>query len=140
MTRAIEDGLPKLRIEEAAARAQARIDSGASRSSASTSTGQPTRRTSLYSPVDNAEVRAAQLARLERLRDRDAKAVGRPRGPPDAAHRSGRRAGRRENLLALSIEAARRRATVGEISSAMEEAFGRHRATIRAVSGVYDPR
>ncbi|MEM1450647.1 MAG: methylmalonyl-CoA mutase [Planctomycetota bacterium] len=141
MTRAIEDGLPKLRIEEAAARAQARIDSGA----------QPIVGLNQFRPthaedvpvlsIDNAEVRAAQLRRLEELRrDRDPAAV---EAALDALRRAARKAQAGEartddeNLLALSIECARKRATVGEISSAMEDAFGRHQATIRAVSGVY---
>ncbi len=141
MTRAIEDGLPKLRIEEAAARAQARIDSGA----------QPIIGVNEHRPaheedvpvlsIDNAEVRAAQLQRLERLkRDRDPKAVTAALAAlRNAAHKvqAGEPRTDAENLLTLSIEAARSRATVGEISSAMEDAFGRHRATIRAVSGVY---
>ncbi|MEM9378871.1 MAG: methylmalonyl-CoA mutase [Planctomycetota bacterium] len=141
MTRAIEDGLPKLRIEEAAARAQARIDSGA----------QPIVGLNQFRPthaedvpvlsIDNAEVRAAQLRRLEELRrDRDPAAV---ESALDALRRAAQKArdgearSDDENLLALSIECARRRATVGEISSAMEDVFGRHQATIRAVSGVY---
>ncbi|MGB0333201.1 MAG: methylmalonyl-CoA mutase family protein, partial [Planctomycetota bacterium] len=141
MTRAIEDGLPKLRIEEAAARAQARIDSGV----------QPIIGVNAYRPdheedvpvlsIDNAEVRAAQLRRLEQLRrDRDPEAVGRTLAALTRAAHKVQAGGDRsddENLLSLSIEAARCRATVGEISSAMEETFGRHRATIRAVSGVY---
>lgn len=141
MTKAIEQGLPKLRIEEAAARAQARIDSGA----------QPIIGVNCFQPTEaedvpvlsigGDEVRRAQLRRLETLkRDRDDSAL---KGALDAlrsaAHavQNGEERSEEQNLLALSIEAARKRATVGEISSAMEDAFGRHKATIRAVSGVY---
>lgn len=141
MTRAIEEGLPKLRIEEAAARAQARIDSG----------GQPIVGVNCHRPtheesvpvlsIDNDEVRRAQLARLERLRaDRDDGAVASALDALSAAAakvHAGEARSDDENLLALSIEAARRRATVGEISTAMERAFGRHTATIRAIEGVY---
>jgi len=141
MTRAIEGGLPKLRIEEAAARAQARIDSGA----------QPIVGVNCFKPaheedvpvlsIDNAEVRTAQLDRLAALkRDRDQSDVDAALDAlRAAAHKvtAGEARTDQENLLALSIEAARKRATVGEIALAMEDAFGRHKATIRAVSGVY---
>ncbi|MEL6428677.1 MAG: methylmalonyl-CoA mutase, partial [Planctomycetota bacterium] len=141
MTRAIEEGLPKLRIEEAAARAQARIDSG----------GQPIVGVNCHRPtheesvpvlsIDNDEVRRAQLARLERLKtDRDDDAVAAALDALSAAAakvHAGEARSDDENLLALSIEAARKRATVGEISTAMERAFGRHTATIRAIEGVY---
>ena len=133
MAQAIESGLPKLRIEEAAARTQARIDSGRQ-----TIVG-----VNKYRPerdelpevlkVDNTAVRAAQLERLSRLKDgRDEAALG-------EALRSLRRAAEsgEGNLLELSVAAARAQATVGEISAAMEEVFGRHEATIRTVSGVY---
>ncbi|MFT6110066.1 MAG: methylmalonyl-CoA mutase, partial [Planctomycetota bacterium] len=141
MTRAIEEGLPKLRIEEAAARAQARIDSGA----------QPIVGVNCFPPkhaekipvlsVDNDSVRRSQLARLDELkRDRDAPAVEAALGALRAAAQKlqdGEQRSDDENLLALSIEAARARATVGEISQAMEDAFGRHKAVIRTISGVY---
>ncbi|MGD2016687.1 MAG: methylmalonyl-CoA mutase family protein, partial [Planctomycetota bacterium] len=141
MTRAIEDGLPKLRIEEAAARAQARIDSGA-QPIIGVNEHRPTHEEEVpVLAIDNAEVRAAQVERLHRLRrDRDDRAVtGALEALRAAAHKvqAGEARADHENLLELSIEAARRRATVGEISAAMEDAFGRHRATIRAVSGVY---
>ncbi len=141
MTCAIEQGLPKLRIEEAAARAQARIDAG----------DQPIIGVNCYRPtaaedipvlsIDNREVREKQLARLAELRaSRDEAALA----PALEALRSagakvvaGETRSDDENLLALSIEAVRRRATVGEISAALEDAFGRHKATIRSVSGVY---
>ncbi len=133
MARAIEAGIPKMRIEEAAARTQARIDSGQR-----TVVGVNRFRSDLESEVDilrvdNAEVRAAQLAKLERLRaERDADAVRRSlAGLRDVA------ASGIGNLLEASIEAARSHATVGEISEAMEDVFGRHTAQIRTISGVY---
>ncbi len=141
MTRAIEEGLPKLRIEEAAARAQARIDSGA----------QPIVGVNCFPPkhaedipvlsVDNDAVRESQVARLEELkRDRDPGALKAALDAlRDAAQKvqDGEARTDDENLLALSIQAARARATVGEISQAMEDAFGRHQAVIRTISGVY---
>ena len=141
MTRAIEEGLPKLRIEEAAARAQARIDSGA----------QPIVGVNCFPPkhaedipvlsVDNDAVRESQLRRLAELKaDRDESAVTSALDAlRAAAHKvqNGETRSDEENLLALSIGAARARATVGEISLAMEDAFGRHQAVIRTISGVY---
>ena len=133
MTRAIEAGLPKLRIEEAAARTQARIDSGA----------QAVIGVNKYRPeseapidvlkVDNAAVRQMQIDKLTRLkRERDPKAVA------DAlASLTRGAAGGNANLLALAIDAARAKATVGEISLALEQEFGRHQAEIKAISGVY---
>ncbi|WVK89556.1 methylmalonyl-CoA mutase [Dactylosporangium sp. AC04546] len=132
MARAIDEGIPKLRIEEAAARTQARIDSGR----------QPVIGVNKYRPdadepievlkVDNSAVRAQQIARLERLRaDRDADACA----AALAALRDGAAHG--GNLLELSVAAARAHATVGEISLALEEVFGRHTAQIRTISGVY---
>ncbi|MEZ5080166.1 MAG: methylmalonyl-CoA mutase [Thermoleophilia bacterium] len=135
MAKAIEAGIPKLRIEEAAARTQARIDSGL----------QPVIGVNRYPvdedepfevlKVDNASVRAQQLAKLQRLRaDRDESAV------ISALERLANAAadpGPDANLLELSIDAARAKATVGEISDAMERAFGRFTAQIRTISGVY---
>jgi len=133
MARAIEAGMPKMRIEEAAARTQARIDAGSqvlvgvNRWQAVTDTPPEVLR------IDNAAVRAAQVARLQRLRaERDADAVHRTLAALTSAAVSGD-----GNLLALSIDAARARATVGEISLALEQVFGRHRAPIRAIHGVY---
>jgi methylmalonyl-CoA mutase len=132
MTKAVESGMPKLRIEEAAARRQARIDRGEE-----TIVG-----VNKYRPedpehvdvldIDNTKVRESQIARLEKVRaERDEAAcqaaLDRLR---DGAKADG-------NLLALCIEAARARATVGEMSQAMEDVFGRHRAEIRSISGVY---
>jgi len=133
MARAIEAGLPKLRIEEAAARTQARIDSGA----------QAVIGVNKYRPrdeaaieilkVDNGAVRQLQIDKLARLkRDRDPQAVAEALG---ALSRNA--AGGNGNLLALAIDAARAKATVGEISLALEQIFGRHRAEIKAISGVY---
>jgi methylmalonyl-CoA mutase len=141
MTKAIEAGLPKLRIEEAAARTQARIDSGR----------QPVVGVNVFRPataddidvlkVDNSAVRAEQLAKLSRLRaDRDQQACDDALARLGTAARAvanGDAGDRRGNLLALSIDAARAHATVGEITAAMESAFGRHTATIRTISGVY---
>jgi methylmalonyl-CoA mutase len=133
MAKAIEAGLPKLRIEEAAAKTQARIDAGA----------QAVIGVNKYRPedeapvqllkVDNAAVRQLQIDKLARLRrERDPKAVA------DAlATLTRNAAGGNGNLLALSIDAARVKATVGEISSALEQAFGRHVASIKAITGVY---
>jgi len=133
MTRAIEAGLPKLRIEEAAARTQARIDAGA----------QAVIGVNKYRPeseapidvlkVDNAAVRQLQVDKLARLkRERDPKAVAEA-----LATLTRNAAGGNGNLLALAIDAARAKATVGEISLALEEVFGRHQAEIKTISGVY---
>ena len=132
MTKAVESGMPKLRIEEAAARRQARIDRGEE-----TIVGVNKYRQSGESPmdfrdIDNTEVRRQQIARLERVKaERDPERV---RAALDALTKG---AGGDANLLELSIEASRARATVGEISDAMEKVFGRHRAVIRSISGVY---
>jgi methylmalonyl-CoA mutase len=132
MTRATVAGVPKLRIEEAAARRQARIDRredvivGVNRFEPEHETPVEVRE------VDNVAVRARQIERLERTkRERDSATVERSL----AALRNG--AAGNGNLLALAIDAARARATVGEISDALEKVFGRYRAEIRSVSGVY---
>ncbi|MBI1264667.1 MAG: methylmalonyl-CoA mutase [Alphaproteobacteria bacterium] len=132
MTRAIEEGVPKLRIEEAAARTQARIDSGLQ-----TIVG--VNKFRLTEPedvpvlkVDNRKVCAEQLAKLAQLRrERDADQT---RAALDSLTRAAASDG---NLLAACIDAARARATVGEMSDAMEKVFGRHKAEIRSVQGVY---
>ncbi|MBI1356704.1 MAG: methylmalonyl-CoA mutase [Acidobacteria bacterium] len=132
MTRAIEAGVPKRRIEEAAARRQARIDSGAE-----AIVGVNRYRPEAEEPidllaVDNAAVRQAQLARLAQLRaDRDEAAVR------QALEALTQAAAGRENLLEKAIEAARRRATVGEMTAAMEAVFGRYQPHAQQVSGVY---
>jgi methylmalonyl-CoA mutase len=132
MAKAIEAGIPKLRIEEAAARTQARIDSGA----------QTVVGVNKYKPVedreidvlrvDNSAVRTLQVDKLKRLRSE------RDQGAVDAAlAKLSEAAGGSGNLLALAVEAARHKATVGEISDALERVWGRHRAEIKAISGVY---
>ena len=133
MTKAVEAGMPKLRIEEAAARRQARIDRGEE-----TIVGVNKYRSGETASVelldvDNSAVRKAQIERLERVR--------RARDPARchatlAALTNAAKTGK-GNLLALAIKATRTRATVGEISEALEKVFTRHRAQIRAVSGVY---
>ena len=133
MANAIEAGLPKLRIEEAAARTQARIDTGAQ-----TVVGVNKYRSTAPDDievlrVDNAAVREAQLAKLARLRaERDETATQAALANLTAMAKSGD-----GNLLAGAIDAARAKATVGEISTAMEEVFGRHRAESKSISGVY---
>ncbi|MDT7762181.1 MAG: methylmalonyl-CoA mutase [Mycobacterium sp.] len=132
MAQAISDGIPKLRIEEAAARTQARIDSGA----------QPVIGVNKYQvdedqqievlKVENSRVRREQLAKLQQLRaDRDSAAVDAALAELEAA------AGSDGNLLELAINAARAKATVGEISDALERVWGRHQAEIRTIAGVY---
>jgi len=133
MAKAIEAGLPKLRIEEAAAKTQARIDSGR----------QAVIGVNRYRPandapvellkVDNAAVRQLQIEKLARLkRERDPEAVA-----ETLAALTRTAGGGNENLLALAIDAARAKATVGEISSALESVFDRHEAEIKSISGVY---
>ncbi len=133
MTKAIEEGIPKLRIEEAAARRQARIDSGKE-----TIVGLNQYRLKQEEPldildIDNPAVRKSQIERLERLKaDRDNAAVRRRLEAITENATTGK-----GNLLELAVEAAKHRATLGEISDAMEKPFGRYRAKIRTVSGVY---
>ncbi len=133
MTKAVASGMPKLRIEEAAARRQAAVDKGDE-----VIVGVNKFRLEQEDPieirdVDNVAVRDAQIARLEQIRaTRDAGAVEKALGGLETAAREGR-----GNLLALAVEAARARATVGEISMAMEKAFGRHRAEVKTLAGVY---
>jgi methylmalonyl-CoA mutase len=133
MTKAIEAGLPKLRIEEAAARTQARIDSGR-QAIIGVNKYPPEREDAIeILKVDNSAVREAQVARLRELRaERDAAEV---RRRLDALTEAGRRG--EGNLLALAIDAARAKATVGEMSEALEKVYGRYEATVRGVTGVY---
>ena len=135
MAKAIETGLPKMRIEEAAARKQARIDSdkdiivGVNRYQISKEDGANIE----ILEVDNSKVREAQLERLKNLRqNRDLKKVEATLAELEnaAKNNSG-------NLLEIAIRCARNRASLGEISTAMENAFGRYKATIRSISGVY---
>ena len=133
MAQAIDAGIPKLRVEEAAARTQARIDSGR----------QPVIGVNKYRvetdeqidvlKVDNSSVRAQQIAKLHRLRaERDSAACESALAALTAAAASGE-----GNLLALAVDAARAMATVGEISDALEKVYGRHAGQIRTIAGVY---
>jgi methylmalonyl-CoA mutase len=133
MTKAIEAGIPKLRIEEAAAKTQARIDSGR-QSVIGVNKYQPTDEAPIdVLKVDNSAVMQMQLDKLRRLRaERDPAAL---KEALDALTRAADRGN--GNLLALAIDAARAKATVGEISSALETVYGRHRAEIKAITGVY---
>jgi len=133
MAKAIEAGIPKLRIEEASARTQARIDSGRQ-----TVVGVNRYRLDEEQPidvlkVDNSSVRRAQIEKLKRLRaERDEAAC---RNALSALTRSAETG--EGNLLALAVDAARAKATVGEISDALEKVYGRHVAEVRAITGVY---
>ncbi|MFI6290173.1 methylmalonyl-CoA mutase [Nonomuraea sp. NPDC050790] len=142
MAKAIDAGLPKLRIEEAAARAQARIDSGR----------QPVIGVNKYRPdadepvdvlkVDNSAVRAQQLDKLRRLRaerseDQVRQALDALTHAAEAAGKGTRPPGLGQNLLELCVDAARAKATVGEISDALEKVYGRHAEQVRTISGVY---
>jgi methylmalonyl-CoA mutase len=132
MAKAIEAGIPKLRIEEAAARTQARIDSGHQTIVGVNRYKPDSEATIDVLKVDNAAVRARQIEKLQRLRaSRDEAAV---QAALDAITQGAQGTA---NLLDLAIRAARARATVGEISLAMEKAFGRHSARIKTISGVY---
>ncbi len=133
MAKAIEAGIPKLRIEEAAARTQARIDSGR-QTVVGVNKYQLTEHENIeVLKIDNKEVRRGQIAQLEELRaNRDA---GEVEAKLSALTRCAETA--EGNLLALAIEAGRARCTVGEISDALEKVFGRHKAEIRAISGIY---
>ncbi|MFJ6075258.1 methylmalonyl-CoA mutase [Streptomyces sp. NPDC093065] len=132
MAQAIDAGIPKLRVEEAAARAQARIDSGR----------QPVIGVNKYRvdsdeqievlKVDNSSVRERQIAKLRRLREERDESACR-----DALDALTRAAGGEGNLLELAVRAARAKATVGEISDALEKVYGRHAGQIRTISGVY---
>ena len=134
MAKAIDAGIPKLRIEEAAAKTQARIDSGAQTVVGVNKYLVADDHAIDVRKVDNSAVRTMQIDKLKRLRgERDEAAVA---AAIDAlSHAAADRA--KGNLLALAVEAARHKATVGEISDALERVWGRHRAEIRAISGVY---
>ena len=133
MTKAIEAGIPKLRIEEAAAKTQARIDAGV-QSVIGVNKYQPTDEAPIdVLKVDNSAVMHMQLDKLKRLKaERDPAAL---KEALDALTRAADRGN--GNLLALAIDAARAKATVGEISMALEKVYGRHRAEIKAITGVY---
>lgn len=141
MAQAISDGIPKLRIEEAAARTQARIDSGA-QTVIGVNKYQVTEDHDIeVLKVENSRVRAEQLAKLEQLRgERDERATQAALAELTRAAAAAGPAGEDglgNNLLALAIDAARAKATVGEISDALEKVYGRHVAEIRTISGVY---
>ncbi len=141
MTKAIEAGIPKLRIEEAAARKQARIDSQQDVIIGLNTYQSPEEDFLNILEVDNSRVRRQQIQRLEEVRaSRDGQKVAvalKRLAAAAAKKRAGEATGPEENLLALAIEAARSRASLGEISQAMETAFGRHKATVQSISGVY---
>jgi methylmalonyl-CoA mutase len=132
MAKAIEASIPKLRIEEAAAKTQARIDAGV-QSVIGVNKYRPKSEAAIdVLKVDNSAVRTLQIDKLGRLKkERDPKKLE----AALTALTNGASGG--GNLLALAIDAARAKATVGEISSALEKVFGRHRAEIKAISGVY---
>lgn len=136
MAKAIEAGIPKMRIEEAAARTQARIDSG-QQPVIGVNTYQPEHDTQVdVLKVDNAAVRASQLEKLKKLRaERNEGACQAVLDKLAAAAAGGAKG---ENLMAVAIEAARAKATVGEMSEALERTFGRYQATIHTISGVYE--
>ncbi|MFC9653628.1 methylmalonyl-CoA mutase [Streptomyces sp. NPDC056937] len=138
MAQAIDAGIPKLRVEEAAARTQARIDSGR----------QPVIGVNKYRvetdekidvlKVDNSSVRTQQIEKLRRLRaERDEAVCQDALRALTAAAEAGSRPGLEGNLLGLAVNAARAKATVGEISDALEKVYGRHSGQIRTIAGVY---
>jgi methylmalonyl-CoA mutase len=132
MTKTVEAGIPKLRIEEAAARKQARVDRGEEVIVGVNKFKLANEEQIEVRDIDNAQVRAQQVTRLVDVKkSRDAAKCE----AALAALTKGAEA--KENLLALAVEAARARATVGEISDAMEKVFGRYRAEIRSIAGVY---
>jgi methylmalonyl-CoA mutase len=137
MTKAIETGLPKMRIEEAAARKQARIDSGKDIIVGVNKYKTDTETIIDVLDIDNQEVRRKQIEKLERIKAErnEAEVQGILDKITEVAAINGSKG--ELNLLALAVEAARKRATLGEISYAMEKVSGRHRAVIRSISGVY---
>ena len=132
MTKAVEAGLPKERIEQAAAARQARVDRGED-VVVGVNKYKPAKEEPIdFLDVDNAAVRVAQIARIEKMKaDRD---PARAKAALDALRTGARGDG---NLLALSVDCARARCTLGEMSQAMEDVFGRHEAVVRVISGVY---
>ncbi|HAX05618.1 MAG TPA: methylmalonyl-CoA mutase [Acidimicrobiaceae bacterium] len=133
MAAAIEAGIPKMRIEEAAARTQARIDSGRQVVVGVNKYRMDTEDAVEVLRIDNVEVKASQIAKLKQLKaERDSDQVEKSLAALTKAADTGE-----GNLLALAIEAGRAKATVGEISLALELVYGRHKAEIRSISGVY---
>ncbi|OUZ07824.1 methylmalonyl-CoA mutase [Aeromicrobium sp. PE09-221] len=140
MAKAIEEGIPKMRVEEAAARTQARIDSGQQAVIGVNTYRVPDDEPVEVLKVDNKSVLQQQLAKLDRLRaERNEDDVRRTlEALTNSAERGAGRDGSLDgNLLALAVDAARAKATVGEISDALEKVYGRHQAVIRTISGVY---
>jgi len=133
MANAIETGIPKMRIEEAAARKQARIDSGKDSIVGVNNYKTDDKAEIELLEVDNTTVRQSQIERLYKLKkERDNDAVNEALAAITASAESGK-----GNLLDLAVDAARKRASLGEICTAMEKVFGRHKATIKSISGVY---
>lgn len=133
MAKAIETGIPKMRIEEAAAKKQARIDSGKDTIVGVNRYTAEDESTLDILEVDNTKVRLAQIERLNKLRsERDNEKVKELLSELEESAKSGN-----GNLLEIAVKCARERASLGEISLAMENAFGRYKATIRTISGVY---
>jgi methylmalonyl-CoA mutase len=138
MAKAIEQGIPKMRIEEAAARTQARIDSGQQKVIGVNTYRLPVEDKLDVLKVDNNDVYKQQVAKLERLRaERNDDDVRRSLDALTAAAAAGSSTDLDQNLLKLAVDAARAKATVGEISDAVEKVYGRHQAVIRTISGVY---
>ncbi|WP_127139349.1 methylmalonyl-CoA mutase [Flagellimonas oceanensis] len=139
MTKAIEKGIPKMRIEEAAAKKQARIDSGQDVIVGVNKYRLENEDDLQILEVDNAKVRKKQMARLDQIRNsRDSQKVEEAlEAIRIASKKATENNADRGNLLALAVEAAKERATLGEISNAMESAFGRYRAKIQSFTGVY---
>lgn len=133
MAKAIETGIPKMRIEEAAARKQARIDGGID-TIVGINRYQAKEKSDIeILEVDNQKVRLSQIERINKMKaDRDTAAVEEALAKVAECAASGK-----GNLLAFAVDAARKRATLGEISDAMEKTFGRYKATIKSISGVY---
>ncbi len=133
MAKAIEAGIPKMRIEEAAARTQARIDAGRQSVVGVNKYVLDEEEKIDVLKVDNSSVRAQQIEKLQRLRAE--------RNPADVESKlnalTNAASSKSGNVLALAVDAARAKCTVGEISDALEKVYGRHQATIRAISGVY---
>ncbi|MCH6198765.1 methylmalonyl-CoA mutase [Aquiflexum sp. LQ15W] len=133
MAKAIEAGIPKMRIEEAAARKQARIDSGKDVIVGVNRYQNEDKAEFEIREVDNDAVRLSQIERLNKLKkERNSEEVEMTLAAITQCAKTGE-----GNLLAMAVEAARKRATLGEISDAMEKEFGRHKATVKSISGVY---
>lgn len=133
MTKAIESGIPKMRIEQAAAAKQARIDSGRDIIVGVNKYRVDEKPDFEIREVDNSAVREEQIARLQQLKNErdESKVQAALQAITDTA------ASDRGNLLEVAVDAARKRATLGEISTAMEKVFGRYKATMRSISGIY---